>query len=191
MRGACPAGQPATIRADAVNLPWVILSLKQEHPSMFEAWVEHVRTALPALTTIDAIRCENDSCASLNVGSHRGETLSSSVLSAGTLSLLAYTILPYLPTPPALVCLEEPENDLHPRAIEAMLQSLRSLYTSQVWISTHSPVVLAHTNLDDLIIMEDDGHGGIEAVPGHQHPCLRDWSGGIDLGSLFAAGVFG
>jgi len=85
--------------------------------------------------------------------------------------------------------LEEPENGIHPRAIEAVLQSLSSLYNSQVWFSTHSPIVLAHTDFKSVIIMRSDGNGGIEAVSGDEHPRLCDWRGGIDLGSLFAAGV--
>jgi predicted ATPase len=187
---ACPPGQPKTIRADAVNLPWMVLNLKQERPDMFACWIEHVKTALPAITSIDAVRREDDAFAYLKVDYQGGYTITSPGLSGGTLSILAYTILPYLTTPPELVCLEEPENGIHPRAIEAVLQSLTSLYDSQVWLSTHSPIVLAHTDLNALIIMNTDGNGGIKAIPGGQHPRLRDWQGGIDLGSLFAAGVF-
>src|SRR5436305_224193 len=189
LRQACPTGQPKTIRPDAANLPWMVLNLKQEHPDMLAAWVEHVQTALPNITAIDAVRREDDAHAYLRVDYQGGYTVTSSGLSGGTLSILALTILPYLSNPPRLVCLEEPKNGIHPRAIEAVLQSLSSLYDSQVWLSTHSPIVLAHTDLANLIVMCKDGDGGMEAIPGDQHPRLRDWHGGIDLGSLFAAGV--
>ncbi len=186
---ACPPGQPKTLRADAVNLPWVVLELKQTRPLMFEAWVEHVKTALPNICDIDAVRREDDSHVYLKVEYEGGYTITSTGLSGGTLMILAMTILPYLGNPPELLCLEEPENGIHPRAIEAILQSLGSMYNSQVWVSTHSPIVLAHTDLSSVIIMCGDGNNGIQAVPGEQHPRLRDWYGGIDLGSLFAAGV--
>jgi predicted ATPase len=186
---ASPPGQPRTIKANAANLPWMVLSLKQERPDMFEAWVEHVKTALPSICAIDAVRRADDSFTYLKVEYQGDYTITSSGLSGGTLAILAYTILPYLMNPPELVCLEEPENGLHPRAIEAILQSLRSLYNSQLWLSTHSPVVLAHTDLSSVIIMKKDGDGAIEAISGDQHPRLLDWHGGIDLGSLFAAGV--
>lgn len=39
---ACPPGQPKIMAADAANLPWMVLDLKQESPDMFDAWVEHV-----------------------------------------------------------------------------------------------------------------------------------------------------
>jgi predicted ATPase len=101
------------------------------------------------------------------------------------------TIIPYLSNAPPLICLEEPENGIHPRAIEVVLQSLSSVYDSQVWLSTHSPVVLAHTELASVIVMRSSQENSVEAIRGNEHPRLQDWRGSIDLGSLFAAGVLG
>jgi predicted ATPase len=100
LRRACPPGQPRTIRADAVNLPWMVLSLKQERPRMFYLWVDHVKTALPAIRSIDAVRREDDAYAYLKIEYQGGFTVTSSGLSGGTLAILAYTILPYLGNPP-------------------------------------------------------------------------------------------
>ena len=194
MHKACPPGAEylRAIRADAANLPWMVLDLKQERPDLFAAWLAHVQTALPNIVSIDAIRRADDSHAYLRVEYQGGYAITSAGLSGGTLTILALTILPYLTRPPELVCLEEPENGVHPRALEAILQSLSSLYNSQVWLSTHSPIVLANTDLQSVIIMRSDGNSAVEAVSGTQHPALRDWRSGIDLdlGSLFAAGVF-
>jgi predicted ATPase len=65
------------------------------------------------------------------------------------------------------------------------------VYDSQVWVSTHSPVVLAYTELESMIVMRGSKENGAEAIPGNKHPRLQDWQGSIDLGSLFAAGVLG
>jgi putative AbiEii toxin of type IV toxin-antitoxin system len=178
-----------TVLPDASNLPWMILDLQQKHADMFDLWVSHVRTALPHLKHIEAIRREDGFHAYLQV-TYEGEyTVPSYGLSAGTLRVLALTILPYLSNPPSIVCLEMPENSIHPQEIEAILQSLSSMYNSQFCISTHSPIVLAHTDLASVISMCGDGNDGIQAVVGEQHPHLCDWHGEIDLGSLFAAGV--
>ena len=99
------------------------------------------------------------------------------------------TILPYLVEQPAIFCLEEPENGLYPRAIEAVLDSLHSLYDSQVLLSTHSPIVLAQTALSEVVVMQNKENGEKKAIAGIDHPQLQNWRGGIDLGSLFAAGV--
>src|SRR5262249_21362936 len=109
-----------TILPDASNLPWMVLDLQEEHTRMFDLWVGHVRTALPHLKQISAIRRENGLRAYLQL-TYSGEyTVSSSGLSAGTLRILALTILPYLTNPPNIVCLEEPGNGIHPQAMEVI-----------------------------------------------------------------------
>lgn len=191
LRQAVAAGQPRMIRDNAANLPWLILQLQQQNKMLFEAWVEHVKLALPNLTMIEAQEREEDRHAYLKLTYNGGYTVTSSGLSDGTLRILAMTILPYLRQAPAVICLEEPENGIHPRGIEIVLQSLSSMYDSQVWLSTHSPVVLAHSDLESVLVMQNQPDGSVAAVRGDQHPNLKNWQGGIDLGSLFAAGVLG
>jgi hypothetical protein len=126
---------------------------------------------------------------SLQLTYEGGYTVTSSGLSEGTLRILALTILPYLSPTPKLLCVEKPETHIHPKAMEIVLQSLSSMYNSQVWISTHSPIALAHTDLKSVIVMHGSHEGNAVAIPGLEHPRLQDWQGSIDLGSLFAAGV--
>jgi predicted ATPase len=191
LRRACPPGQPKTLRPDAANLPWLVLNLQQQQPDLFNSWVEHTKMALPNLVAIKAVQREEDYHAYLQL-KYKGEHIvTSSGLSYGTLHILALTILPYLPQQAGLIFLEEPENGIHPRAIEVVLQSLSSVYDSQVWVSTHSPIVLAHTDLKSVIVMRSSQANAAEAIPGSSHPRLQDWQGSIDLGSLFAAGVLG
>jgi ABC-type transport system involved in cytochrome c biogenesis ATPase subunit len=178
-----------TIHPDASNLPWMVLSLQQDDPKGFDLWVKHVRVALPHLKHIEAIRRQDEFHAYLQVTYDGDYTVPSSGLSAGTLRILALTILPYLSNPPDIICLEEPENGVHPRAIEAILDSLNSLYDSQVLLSTHSPIVLASTALQSVIVLQSDETGEKKAIAGDKHPLLEDWHGEIDLGSLFAAGI--
>ncbi len=191
LRRACPPGQPKILRQDAANLPWLVLSFQQEQPDLFETWVEHIKMALPNVVKVEAIQREEDYHAYLKLTYWGNHIVTSSGLSYGTLHILALTILPYLPQPHRLIFLEEPENGIHPRAIEVVLQSLSSVYDSQVWVSTHSPIVLAHTDLKSVIVMRGSKENGAEAILGNQHPRLQDWQGKIDLGSLFAAGVLG
>ncbi|AFY57398.1 putative ATPase [Rivularia sp. PCC 7116] len=189
LRKACPPGQPKNLRADAANLPWLVMNLQQQEPNLFEAWVEHIKMALPNIVKIEAIQREEDYHAYLKLTYLGNHVVTSSGLSYGTLHILALTILPYLPRVADLIFLEEPENGIHPRAIEVVLQSLSSVYNSQVFVSTHSPVVLAHTALESIIVMQGSKENGAKAIQGKQHPRLQNWQGGIDLGSLFAAGV--
>lgn len=189
LRQACPPGQPATLRADAINLPWLVLNLKRQNLDSFKFWVDHVKVALPNLLGINALEREEDHHAYLKLEYESGYSVTSSGLSDGTLHILALTIVPYLNKPPGLVVLEEPENGIYPKAIELVLQSLSSVENSQVWLATHSPIVLANTKLESLIVMRCAKDGNVEAIPGTEHPRLKHWQAAIDLGSLFAAGV--
>ena len=172
------------------NLPWLALRLQEEDPERFALWVSHVRTALPQITAIAVREREDDHHAYFRVTYEAGFEVTSSGLSEGTLRILALTLLAYIEDAPRLLVVEEPENSIHPQAISTVLDSLRSLYDSQVWVSTHSPVVLASTKLPELLITRLARSGAASVIPGDQHPRLVDWKGAIDLGSLFATGVF-
>lgn len=201
MRVASPPGLPKTIAADGRNIPWLALELKRQNASedapadysseRYKDWVAHVQTALPQIADIDVREREDDHHAYFLVKYHGGFQVPSTGLSDGTLRILSLTLLPYLSRQPAILVTEEPENGIHPRAIEAVLQSLSSMYDSQVWVSSHSPVVLARAKLEQLMCARLTADGSVDMVPGTEHPRLKEWRGGIDLGSLFAAGVLG
>lgn len=188
------ASQPGLKRSRLLssgeNLPWLALRLQEEDPERFALWVSHVRTALPQVTAITVREREEDHHAYFRVTYEAGFEVTSSGLSEGTLRILALTLLAYIEDSPRLLVVEEPENSIHPQAIEVVLQSLRSLYDSQVWVSTHSPVVLATAKLPELLITRLARSGAAEVIPGDEHPRLANWKGAIDLGSLFATGVF-
>lgn len=201
MRQASPPGQPKVITANGRNIPWLALELKREgapeaapadyRSERYADWIAHVQTALPQVTDIEVREREDDHHAYFVV-SYKGDfKVPSPGLSDGTLRILTLTLLPYLSKQPAILVTEEPENGIHPRAIEAVLQSLSSMYDSHVWVSSHSPVVLARAKLDQLLCARLASEGGVEMVAGTDHPRLQEWRGGIDLGSLFAAGVLG
>jgi predicted ATPase len=201
MRQASPPGQPKVITANGRNIPWLALELKREgapedadlnfRSERYADWLSHVQSALPQVTDIEVREREDDHHAYFVV-SYKGDfKVPSSGLSDGTLRILTLTLLPYLNKHPSILVTEEPENGIHPRAIEAVLQSLSSMYDSQVWVSSHSPVVLASAKLSQLLCARLANDGGVEMVAGTDHPRLQEWRGGIDLGSLFAAGVLG
>jgi predicted ATPase len=87
-------------------------------------------------------------------------------LSDGTLRFLALTILELDPEAQGLICLEEPENGIHPDRIPAMLRLLQGIATDvteplgpdnplrQVIINTHSPSVVAQVPDDSLLVAE-------------------------------------
>jgi predicted ATPase len=190
LRQASPPGLPRRLMPSGQNLPWLALVLKKEAPKQFAAWVDHVRTALPQIIAIDVREREEDHHAYFQVRYEGKFSVTSSGLSEGTLRILALTLVAYLSEPPRVLIVEEPENSIHPQAIETVMQSLSSLYESRVWVSTHSPVVLAGRKLTELVMTRLERTGAARAILGPNHPRLAVWKGAIDLGTLFATGVF-
>lgn len=191
LREAAPPIDPAKLLPSGRNTPWLALALRRDDPERFDRWVDHVRTGLPQVNSVEVHEREDDHNAYFRVEYAGGYRVTSTGLSDGTLRILAFSLLPYLPESalPNVLIAEEPETGIHPQAIETVVDSLHSLYNRQVWLSTQSPVVLAETELSDVLAARLDDSGAAHVIPGDEHPRLRDWQGGIDLGSLFASGV--
>jgi len=72
-----------------------------------------------------------------------GQLVPASQASDGTLLVLAYLSILYLPKPPRLLLVEEPENGIHPKRLRDILEILRNLVHeqphTQVVLTTHSP----------------------------------------------------
>lgn len=189
MRLAASPRDKKRFRTDGGSLAWQVWDLQESNPDDYEDWLELVQMALPSLNNVVAKKREDDSfCYLLGVYSNGMEVPSTS-LSHGTLQILALTIIPFLQEAPYVLTLEEPENGIHPKAIEAVLEAMRLTRRTQLWVSTHSPVVLANTELDDIIVMRIGDDGATEVIKGRSHPRMKTWKGEIDLGSLFIAGV--
>jgi predicted ATPase len=103
---------------------------------------------------------------------------------------LALTIPAYLKQFSGVLLIEEPENGIHPKAIETVIQSLSSIYEAQVLIATHSPIALGMLSPAQVLCFAKDDEGATDIVNGSLHPALRDWkSGEPDFGILFASGI--
>jgi predicted ATPase len=191
MRRPSPPGKGVTFRSDGSNLPWVVRNLKQDHLQQFELWVDHLRTSFPDIETVDTyVRPEDRHCY-LRVKYRTGLIVPSWGLSDGTLRLFALTLLPYLPDLRGTFLIEEPENGIHPRAVETVYESLSSVYNSQVLVATHSPVFLSIAELDEILCFAQNDNGASNIVLGPAHPKLKNWQHETDLGTLFASGILG
>ena len=100
------------------------------------------------------------------------------------------TIPAYLEDFRGVLLIEEPENGIHPRAIETVMQSLSSIYESQVLVATHSPIALSMLDVSQVLCFAKNNDGATDVVAGNMHPMLRDWKKGEpEFGLLFASGI--
>lgn len=171
---------------DGSNLPQVVRELKRDAPSWL-GWMEHLRTILP-IEDIKVTERGEDKALYLRVKYQSGHEVKSWHLSDGTLRLLALTLLAYIPDRGSIYLVEEPENGVHPQAIEALFQSLSSLTEGQVLVATHSPVLVAQATPAQLLCFAkcDDA---TDIVRGDLHPKLRGWQTSVSLAQFYAAGI--
>ena len=191
IRRASPPGQIRRFKPDGSNLPWVIHNLQNKDPERFRAWIAHVQTALPDIEDIRTEERKDDKHRYLIIRYSGGLEVPSWVASDGTLRLLALTLPAYLPDFSGVYLVEEPENGIHPRAVETVIQSLSSVYEAQILLATHSPVILSVTKASQVLCFAKTQEGATDIVSGSMHPALREWRGETNLSTLYAAGVLG
>jgi len=174
---------------DGSNLPHVIARLAEDRPG-FDAWLEHLRTVLP-IHAVDTVLKEEDKHRYLRLAYTYAPKVfvPSWHLSDGTLRMLALTLLAYLPDNTGTYLIEEPENGIHPQAMEAVYQSLSSVYDGQILVATHSPVLVGLISPDRLLCFSKTKSGETDVVTGDRHPRLKDWRKDMSLARLYAAGV--
>jgi len=191
MRRPSPPGQPKGFRPDGSNLPWVVQRLAAEDPDRFACWIAHVREALPDLEDVRTVERPEDRHCYLVLRYRGGLEVPSWTASDGTLRLLALTLPAYLTGLRGVYLIEEPENGIHPRAVETVFQSLSSVYGAQILLASHSPVILSVSEPPEVLCFSKTESGATDIVRGTEHPALQNWQRETSLGTLFAAGVLG
>ena len=191
IRNPSPPGQTRGFKTDGSNLPWVIEDLKKKSNFRFREWISHVQTALPDIVDIETIERPEDRHRYLVVCYQGNLRIPSWMTSDGTLRLLALTLPAYLKDIRGLYLIEEPENGIHPGAVETIFQSLSSVYDAQILLATHSPVILSHANPEQILCFKKTPSGATDIVSGDKHPKLKTWKGSPNLDVLFASGILG
>lgn len=158
---------------DGSNLPRVLQEL-QSDPKEWDRWLEFVRLALPEIENVRIVHREDDRHDYLMVR-RAGVEVPSWGVSEGTLRLFALTVIAHLRAFPLAYLMEEPENGIHPMAIEYVYQSLSTVSGAQVFIASHSPTLLRCVGIDQVLCFDHDPEKGTVIVPGTEHPRFKDW----------------
>ncbi len=168
---------PPGMRPDGSHLPATLYSLahseSQADSDGPDTWV-YEQIALRLSELIDDVyevsvdRDEKRQLFTLQVQDKNGTTHPARSLSDGTLRFLALAVLALDPTALGVICLEEPENGIHPGRISAMLELLQDIAVDvhravaednplrQVIVNTHSPAVVHLVPPESLLIAETE-----------------------------------
>ncbi len=120
-------------------------------------------------------------------------------MSDGQLAFMALLSLVFSPLElgHALYCVEEPENHLHPKLLETLVELLRQVQdelgnerSAQVIVTTHSPHLVDKVDLDELIVVEKREGASVYTRPSskkHLRELLEREEAG--LGDLYYSGA--
>jgi predicted ATPase len=180
----------------------VLDNLRDNHPDRFADLNVELARWLPEFSEI-APQVVGTGRKSFRVRTRSGKyDIPAAQLSHGTLFAIALITLAYLPAPPTLVCLEEPDRGIHPRLLRNVQDSIyRLAYPAdfqerrdpvQVIATTHSPyfVNLFKDHPDEIVVANRDGLNvdfqRVSDQPGF-HEIIHDSS----LGDAWYTGVLG
>jgi len=189
MRTPCRPDARKTLEDDGSNVAKVVATLKEDDPTSYKDWIQHLRTVLADLKDIIVVEQEHDRHLYIKMLRTGRPPTPAWLMSDGELRLLALTLLAYAPATEAVVLVEEPEDGVHPQAIEAVFDSLRSIHQSQVLLATHSPLMVGLAAPEQLVCLAQTDEGGTRMVRGDQHPRMKHWRRETDLGTLYASGI--
>lgn len=118
-----------------------------------------------------------------------GQPLSDvSNFSDGTFKIIAILIILFSPQiDVSLLCIEELENCLHPKALKTLISLFQQIsYEKNILLSTHSPYILNNVNPKDVIIarIHEDGDTGFEQINNIKELQKRLSKGYINFGDL-------
>ncbi|NJK34982.1 MAG: AAA family ATPase [Oscillatoriales cyanobacterium SM2_2_1] len=161
---------PSKLNSNGSHLPATLYRLASQNGIRPETIYSQIANTLADLIEdVDSVIIDNDpkrQLLTLQVKSQNGTIYPARSLSDGTLRFLALAVLKLDPEAKGLICLEEPENGIHPARIPKILQLLKEIATDteeevgadnplrQVIINTHSPVVVQEVSDDSLLIAE-------------------------------------
>lgn len=179
---------PSRLGADGAHLPATLYRLAHRAGSDKEQVYAEVANRLSELIDdvrrVEVDRDDKRELLTLMVKDQTGTYHPARALSDGTLRFLALAVLERDPETSGLLCLEEPENGIHPLRIPAMLRLLQDIANDtddavgqdnpirQVIVNTHSPAVVQQIPDKSLVLAQ---------------PCSRNQGGQYDRIVRFAA----
>lgn len=159
------------ITANGGHLPATLNRLANETPGRDpESLYASLTGRLSEIVHVRGVKVKVDEVRqllTLEVNERSGADLPARSLSDGTLRFLTLCVLSEDPTFEGLLCMEEPENGIHPARLSAMVGLLQDLAVDphvrtgadnplrQVVVATHSPTFVQLQDKDDLVYAKE------------------------------------
>lgn len=158
---------PGRVSSTGEHLPATLDRLKQ-----FDVVAAQLANLLPDIKSLSVDIDASRELKTLYLESVSGIRHEARALSDGTLRFLALAIIGADPDAGGVICLEEPENGIHPARIPAIVELLDGMAVDpdyaigpdnplrQIIINTHSPLVIQKLQTENIIVSQSYRNAG-------------------------------
>jgi len=151
------------------NIGNVVQYLKREHKDRLDRILANIASKIPGLHSIETHVTEDKRVLlRFNDGAFK-DPFYAQQMSDGTLRLFAYLLLLEHPDPPSVIFLEQPENGLYHKLLEALATEFRVRATgkkdaTQIFVTTHQPYFVDALTPEEVWVLRkgEDGFSSVE-----------------------------
>ena len=141
---------------DASNLSQVIGQVFQNENKR-EDFIEWLQILIPEFKNIEVKQNSLDGKYEFFIyEKHSNQPFPKHLISDGTYNILALMAAIYQSDEPQFLCIEEPENGLHPQAIKLLVEFLRDKCTDEghhIWLNTHSQTLVRCMEINEIVMV--------------------------------------
>ena len=138
------------------NLSIVTKYIYDNYPENFQKIIKSMKERIPGVDDIQAKETDDGYIVLKFQNGEFKNPFSAKFVSDGTIKMFTYLVLLNSPVKHALLCIEEPENQLYPELLEELAEEFRlyALNGGQVFVSTHSPDFLNAIDANEVFYFE-------------------------------------
>lgn len=190
-RGGKDTGYSERVSTSGDNLALVAKYMYENHREIFNEILIAMEKRVPGISKVDAQETEDGRIVLRFQDGNFKDPFVSRFVSDGTIKMFTYLVLLKDPEKHALLCVEEPENQLYPQLLFELAEEFR-IYSEeggQVFISTHSPDFLNAVRLEELYCLIKQG-GYTKIYKASDNETIRElYEAGDLLGQLWRQGL--
>ncbi|RLC74903.1 MAG: hypothetical protein DRJ03_31155 [Chloroflexi bacterium] len=156
IRGPVPVEQEPLLREDAGNLSAVLFYLMTEHSLVFNELKAHLRSVVPGFRNL-TVKARGGPGEVIAFWQEQGvdDELSLADLSDGILRLLCWATLCLTPNPSTLICIDEPDQGVHPRTLPVLAGLFeKASARTQLLLATHASYFLIQFDISRVAVMK-------------------------------------
>lgn len=185
------AGPQKHLNIHGDNLGNVVQFMEREHPKKFQSILEKISSKIPGVNKISTEKSPDGRLLLRFNDKGFQDPFYAQQMSDGTLKVFAYLLLLEDPSPPPFLCIEEPENGLYHKLLEALAREFREHATghkggSQIFVTTHQPYFVDALAPEEVWVLEKDEDGFAKIKRASEDPLINNLvSEGLPLGGLW------